>query len=74
MNKSFTYISDPLTQIKWMCHDVFITKDNQVVNLSFKLVKERVVGGSYGYTVNGKFHSKRWIRNNCVNVLGRVEY
>lgn len=74
MNKSITYISDLLTQIKWMCHDVFITKDNQVVNLSFDPIRERMVGGSYGYTVNGKFKSKSWIRKNCVNVLGCIEF
>jgi len=67
-------ITDPQTQIKWMCFDIFITTDNQVFDLSFKPIKERLVGGSYGFTVDGKFRTKKWIRENCVNVLGRVEF
>lgn len=55
MTKSFKHIYDPAIQIKWMCYDIFITTDNHVFNLSFFPVKERVVGGSYGYTVNGQF-------------------
>lgn len=74
MNTSISTITNPTNQIKWMCHDVFITIDNHVFNLSFDPIKERVVGGSYGYTVNGKFHTKKWVRNNCVNVLGMIEY
>lgn len=67
-------ITNPERQIKFMCHDIFITIDKQVVNLSFKQVNERIVGGSYGYTVNGVFRSKKWINNNSINVLGKIEF
>lgn len=52
-------ITNPRTQIKWMCYDILITYDKQVVNLSLEHIKERLVGGSYGYTVNGIFRTKK---------------
>jgi hypothetical protein len=64
--------TNPEKYIKWMCFDVFITIDKQVVNLSFQPKKEILSGGSYGYIVNGKFHSKKWINYNCTNVLGNI--
>lgn len=67
-------ITNPETQIKWMCYDIFITTEKQVVNQSFGPVKERLVSGSYGYTVNGVFRSKKWINKNSVNVLGAIEF
>ena len=67
-------ITDPLTQIKWMCHDIFISTNNQVFNLDFKPKKEILNGGSYGYIVKGKFRSKKWIRQNCCNVLGMINF
>jgi hypothetical protein len=63
---------NPQTFIKWMCFDCFITSDKQVVNLSFILRKEMLVGGSYGYLCNGKFRTKKWINEHCVNVLGLI--
>jgi hypothetical protein len=65
-------ITNPETQIKWMCYNIFITTDSQVFNLDFTPKKEILNGGSYGYIVNGRFHSKKWIRNNCANVLGLI--
>lgn len=74
MNKSIPIITNPEKEIKWMCYDIFITTNNQVVNTHFEPLKERMVGGSYGYTVNKQFHSKKWIRENCAIVLGSVEF
>jgi hypothetical protein len=67
-------ITDPEKQIKWMCNTLFITTDRKVFNLSFKPVKEQLVGGSYGYLVAGKFRSKKWINENCINVLGLIDW
>jgi hypothetical protein len=73
MNYPFK-ITDPKNQIKWMCYDVFITTDNKVLNQRFELLKERLNGGSYGFTVNKKFRTKTWIRRNCINVHGCIEF
>lgn len=67
-------ITIPEKEIKFMRYNIFITIDNQVFDLSFKPVIERVVSGAYGYTVNGIFRSKKWIRKNCVNVLGYIGF
>ncbi len=55
--------------IKWMCFDIFISIDNQVFNLSLEPKKEQLSGGSYGFIVDGKFRTKKWIRENCIKVL-----
>lgn len=73
MNYTFK-ITDPKAQIKWMCYDVFITTDNKVVNQRFELLRERLNGGSYGFTVNGRFRTRAWIRRNCANVHGCIEF
>lgn len=65
MSNKLTKITVPGQQIKWMCFDIFITTDKQVVNQSFEPVKERLVSGSYGYTVNGVFRSKKWINKTA---------
>lgn len=72
------YLSiDKITQypekyIKWMCYDIFISIDNQVFNLSLKPLKEQLIAGSYCYFCNGKYRTKKWIRENCINVLGFI--
>jgi hypothetical protein len=65
-------ITSPEVQIKWLCFDIFISTDSYVFNLSFSPKKEILVWGSYGYIVNGKFRTKKWINNHCVNVLGSI--
>lgn len=65
-------INNPEKYIKWMCYNIFISIDNKVFNLSFKLLKEQLIGSSYCYYVNGKYRTKTWIRNNCINVLGFI--
>jgi hypothetical protein len=65
-------IFSPETQIKWMCENIFITIDKKVVDQDFNLLQERINGGSYGYTVDGKFRTKKWINEHCVNVLGFI--
>jgi hypothetical protein len=74
MNESNTneIFLHPEKYIKWMCYNIFISVDNKVFNLSFQLLKEQLIGGSYCYYVNGKYRTKKWIRNNCVNVLGFI--
>jgi hypothetical protein len=67
-----TKITNPETQIKWMCFDIFITTDSQVFNLDFIPKREILNGGSYGYIVDSRFRTKKWIRVNCVNVLGKI--
>lgn len=67
-------IYQPKTQIKFMCFDIFITIDNIVVNQQFNLLKEQLIGGSYCYFCNGKYRTKKWIRERCVNVLGYIDY
>ncbi len=63
---------NPEKYIKWMCYNIFISIDNQVFNLSFKQLKEQLIGGSYCYFVNNKYRTKKWIRNNCINVQGLI--
>ena len=55
-----------------MCFNIFITIDNQVVNQKFNLLKEQLIGGSYCYYVDGRYRTKKWIRENCVEVLGLI--
>lgn len=62
-----------INKIKWLCYDVYITTDNQVFNLDFKPRKEILNGGSYGYFVNRKFRSKKWINNHCTNIENYIE-
>lgn len=64
---------NPEKHIKWMCYNIFITTDNQVINQQFKLLKEQLIGGSYCFFCNGKYRTQKWINQNCVNVLGRIE-
>lgn len=58
--------------IKFICFDIYITTDNQVFSLKAKKLKEQLIGGSYCYYCNGKYRTKKWIRENCINVLGLV--
>ena len=72
MSKNTIIIKNPENEIKWMCFNVFITKDKIVVNQFFKPIKEQLVGGSYGFTIESKFRTKKWINEHCVNVLGYI--
>jgi len=63
---------NPENTIKFICFDIYITIDNQVFNLKRRRLKEQLIGGSYCYFCNGKYRTKKWIRNNCVNVFGMV--
>ncbi len=62
----------PEVYLEWMCYNIFITTDNQVVNQKFNLLTERLIGGSYCFRCNGKYRTRKWIEENRVNVLGRV--
>jgi hypothetical protein len=64
--------SKPEIYIGWMCYNIFITIDNQVVNLSLEPLKELLIGGSYCFYVNRKYRTKKYIRKHCVNVLGLI--
>ena len=64
--------ASPETTIGWMCYDVFITTDNQVLNLSFEPVKEVLRGGSYCFRINGTYRTKKWIKENCISVKGLI--
>lgn len=66
--------NNPENHFKFMCYNLLITTDNQVFNLSFEPMKERLIGGSYCYYCNGKYRTRKYIRENCVNVLGRIEH
>lgn len=75
MNKILTkteIFKNPEAYAKWLCYDVYITIDNQVFSLSKRKLKEQLIGSSYCYFCNGKYRTKKWIRANCVNVLGKV--
>ena len=65
-------IANPEKYIKWMCYNSLISIDSQVFKLSLKLMKEQLIGGSYCYYCNGKYRTKKWIRENCVEVLGFI--
>lgn len=65
-------IKNPEQYFKFMCFNLLITTDNQVFNLSFQKMKEQLVGGSYCFYCNGKYRTKKWIRNNCSLILGRI--
>jgi hypothetical protein len=75
MNKLLTekqIINNPELYFKWMCYNLLITIDNQVFNLSFRKMKEQLIGGSYCFYCNGKYRTKKWIRHNCIEVLGKI--
>lgn len=75
MNKLLTkeeIFNNPETYIKFLCFDIYVTTDNQVFNLLKRKLKEQLIGGSYCYFCNGKYQTKKWIRENCVNVVGKV--
>lgn len=65
--------NNPEVYIKFMCYDIYITIDNQVFNLKMNKLKEQLIGGSYCFYCNKKYRTKKWIRENCSNVLGRIE-
>lgn len=67
-------IKDPLTEIKWICYNIYITIDKRVINQDFNLLREQLIGGSYCYRCDGKYRTKSWINRNCVEVLGHVEF
>ena len=73
MNNVFI-ITNPKQQIKWMCYDIFITDCMHVVNQNFDVLQMKLRNSSYGYIVNGVFRTKKWIRDNSVNVLGFIDY
>lgn len=56
-----------------MCFDIFITTDKRVVNQDFDVLSEKLCNTTFGYKCNGKFRSKKYINDNCINVLGYVE-
>lgn len=64
--------NNPEVYIKWMCYDIYITIDNQVFTLLGKKLKEQLIGGSYCFYCNGRYRTKKWIRNNCTNMLGLI--
>lgn len=63
---------NPELYIKWKCLNVFISIDNKVFNLKLKPLKEQLIGGSYCYYVDGKYRTKKWIKGNCIEVLGLI--
>ena len=64
---------NPEIHIEFMCYNLLISIDNQVLNLSFKPMKEQLVGGSFGYYCNGRFRSNKWIDEHKTDVLGLIE-
>ena len=75
MNKLLTeeqIFNNPEKYIGWMCYNIYITIDNQVFSLSGVKLKEQLIGGSYCYYCNGRYRTKKWMRENCANVLGRI--
>lgn len=75
MNKLLTkekVFENPQIYIKEMCYDIYITIDNQVFSLLGTKLKEQLQGGSYCFYCNGKYRTKKWIKENRINVLGRV--
>jgi len=64
---------NPELYFKWMCHDLLVSIDGQAFNLSFKKLKEQLIGGSYCFYCGGKYRTKKWIRENCINVLGKIK-
>lgn len=55
------------TYSKWVCGTLLITDSGLVyTSKQKKLAKMVMVGGSYGYYVNGYFRTKHWININCV--------
>lgn len=67
------YNPDELNKIKWMCGDVYITTDRQVFNVyTLNKLSERLVNSSYGYTIDGKFRTNKWINEHSFNVQGII--
>jgi hypothetical protein len=58
--------------INAMCYNIYITTDNQFINLSFDKMKEQLIGGSCCFYCNGKYRTRKWIDENSVDVLGIV--
>lgn len=63
----------PEIDIKWMCFNIFITKDKKVLNQDFCEQKQHIINGVIHYKVNGFLRSKQWINQHSVNVLGCIE-
>ena len=57
-----------LHKINWICHDVYILNDLQVISVTFEHRKEVLRNGSYCFLVNGMYRAKKWIRDNCINI------
>lgn len=36
-------IKDPLTEIKWICYNIYITIDKRVINQDFNLLREQLL-------------------------------
>ena len=62
--------ANPEIFIKWMCYNLLISIDNQVFNLLLNPMNEKLIGGSYCYYCNGRYRTRKYIRENCVDVLG----
>lgn len=65
-------INNPEKHIKLMCYNILISNDNQAFTLSFKPLKQRLIGGSYCYYINGRYRTMTWIYSNAVNVSGFI--
>jgi len=61
-------------KVKWLCGDSYITIDNKVFSLSFKEKKEVLKGGSYCFYICGDYRTKKWIRENCINIDGIKDF
>jgi len=63
-----TYFKD----IIGIFNDCYVFKDMTIIGKDFKPRKEQIIGGSYCFYCNGKYRTKKWIRENCVNIFGRI--
>lgn len=48
----------PEKYVKWLCYDIYITTDLQVISLSFNKRFEKIKEGSYFYFCNGQYRTK----------------
>ena len=62
-----------INKIKWMCFDVYITKDKKVLSLDLYTQRLYIVNGKSGYKVNGYLRDIDWINKNSVNIENYIE-
>ena len=66
-------MEETIKLIKWMCFDIYITKDKKVLSLDLFPQRLYIINGKSGYNVNGYFRYIDWINKNSINIENFIE-